>query len=247
MCNNSTSIWVLFIRLPRGYELTKLGQELLAEVEAVEKHIHGIDRRRKGRLAHLPIHITAGTWMTWCLSKHVRNIATQDARLVFCAAETCHHIGWREATIGVRNSRLEEATLAARKTTHVVFAPYAASTDPLEDHWIISTAQTLSATWVRTHKGNRIRYEISNLRSLVDLEMQGVGHVGLSCFVGDDEFGLVRSGSIIPALSHDQWLVVHGEDRHQPVVRRTVDLVAQLIVTARGAFEGNHGSMLGKG
>lgn len=238
---------VLFNRLPRGYELTQAGQDLLAEAEAVEEHILGIERRRKDRVAHLPIYITAGTWMTRFLTKHVRDIATDDARLVFRAAETRHHIGRREATIGIRNSRPEEAALAARKTTRVVFAPYAASTDPLQDHWIVSTTQTPSANWVRTHKENKIRFEVTNPCSLVDLAMQGVGQVVLPCFVGDDEAGLVRSGSIIPALSHEQWLVVHGEDRHQPAVRRTVDLVAQLIVTARGAFEGNSRSMSGKG
>ncbi len=229
----------LFRRLPRGYQLTEAGMELLAEAETVEEQILGIERRRNNRKAQLPIHITAGTWMTWFLAVHIRDISIEGSRLVFHAAETRHHIGRREATIGIRNTWPDEASLAARKTTRVAFAPYAAPAATTDDVWISTTAQTPSANWVRTHRSNHIKFEVSSPRSLLDLAQQGAGHVVLPCFVGDQEAGLVRSGSPIAALAHDQWLVVHGEDRHQPAVRRTVDLMATLILSARRIFEGN--------
>lgn len=103
----------LFHRLPRGYALTEAGLALLAEVETVEEHILGIARRRSNRNAKLPIHITAGTWMTRFLAMHIRDISAEGVRLVFRAAEARHDIGRREATIGVRNSRPDEADLAA--------------------------------------------------------------------------------------------------------------------------------------
>jgi DNA-binding transcriptional LysR family regulator len=229
----------LFNRLPRGYELTEAGVELLTEAESVEEQFLGIQRRRDNRNAQLPIHITAGTWMTRFLVMHIRDISTQGSRLVFRAAETRHHIGRREATIGLRNTRPEEAALAARKTTRIAFAPYATPSAVQQSDWIATTAQTPSANWVRTHKKNQIRFQVTSPRSLLDLALQGAGHAVLPCFVGCQEPELVRSGPIIPSLSHDQWLVVHGEDRNQPPVRRTVDLIAKLIVSARSAFEGN--------
>lgn len=229
----------LFHRLPRGYALTEAGLTLLAEAETVEEHILGIARRRTNRNAKLPIHITAGTWMTRFLAMHIRDISTEGVRLVFRAAEARHDIGRREATIGLRNSRPDEASLAARKTTRVAFAPYATPSAATEDDWISTTAQTPSANWVRTHKNENIKFEVTSPRSLLDLARQGAGHVVLPCFVGDQETGLIRSGSIIAALSHDQWLVVHGEERHQPPVRRTVDAMAKLILSARRTFEGN--------
>lgn len=229
----------LFIRLPRGYELTGAGMELLVEAESVEGQIIGIERRRNQRNAHLPIHITAGTWMTRFLAMHIHNISTDGSRLVFRANETRHHIGRREATIGLRNARPEEASLAARKTTRVAFASYATSAAATQNDWITTTAQTPSANWLRTHKRNQIKFEVTSPRSLLDLAQQGSGHVVLPCFVGDQEPKLIRSGPIIAALSHDQWLVVHGEERNQPQVRRTVDLIAKLIVSARKSFEGS--------
>ena len=60
----------------------------------------------------------------------------------------------------------------------------------------------------------------------------------LPCFVGNLEPELTQSGLAIASLSHDQWLVVHGEDRNHPPVRHTVDLIAKLIRSKRRIFEG---------
>ncbi|NRB32323.1 MAG: hypothetical protein HRU27_17165 [Rhizobiaceae bacterium] len=53
-------------------------------------------------------------------------------------------------------------------------------------------------------------------RLLLDLARQGVGQAVLPCFIGDREASLTRTGDVIDELTGDQWLVVHGEDRHQP-------------------------------
>lgn len=229
----------LFNRLPRGYDLTTAGMELLVEAEAVEEQVLAIERRRDNASAHLPIHITAGTWMTRFLVAHIRTFSTEGVRLVFHASEARHHIGRREATIGLRNTRPIEASLATRKTTCIAFAPYATPSAALENNWIATTAHTPSANWVRTHKKNDIKFEVSSPRSLLDLARQGIGHVVLPCFVGCQEPELIQSGPIITSLSHDQWLVVHGEDRNQSAVRNTIDLIAKLIVSSRRVFEGN--------
>jgi len=230
---------VLFVRMARGYQLTDAGQDLLAEAEVVEEQILSIERRRNARKSNLPIHITAGTWMTRFLTMNIHDINTQEARLVFQADEVRHHIGRREATIGLRNARPKEAGLAARKTVRIAFAPYATPRAAETDHWIASTAQTPSANWVRTHKASLIRFQVSSPRTLLDLAHQNAGQVVLPCFVGDLESKLIRTGDEIPALSHEQWLVVHCEDRNQPTVRRTVDLIAKLIVSARKLFGGS--------
>lgn len=228
----------LFKRLPRGYVLTEAGAELLAEAESVEDRILAIERRRNNGNAHLPIHVTAGTWMTRFLATHVGEIADDQSRLVLQAAEARHHIGRREATIGLRNSRPQETGLAARKTTRLAFAAYAAPTMAGRADWIVTTAQTPSANWVRTHKKDQIRLVVTSPRTLLDLALQGAGNAVLPCFVGDQEPGLVRSGAKIAALTHDQWLVVHGEDRNQPAVRTIVERIAKLIASSRKLFKG---------
>ena len=78
--------------------------------------------------------------------------------------------------------------------------------------------------------------EVSHPRTLLDLGLAGAGQVVLSCFVGAAHEGLVGTGPIIQELSHDQWLVVHGEDRNRSGVRETIDAIASLIVAKRSLF-----------
>ncbi len=229
---------VLFRRLPRGYALTQAGQELFEEAEALEGQVRKIEFRRIRRGAQLPIVVSAGTWMTLFLTDHIKSIRADDTLLQFQATETRHNIGRREATIGLRNIRPDDDAAVIRKTTRVAFAPYAAETAVEEKGWIASTAETPSAVWLREHRRERITIEVSHPRSLLDFVCRGVGHTVLPCFIGDRQEGLRRTGPIIPELTHDQWLVVHGEDRTLPQVRKTVDKLVKLIRAQKQLFEG---------
>lgn len=229
---------VLFSRRARGYELTQAGEVLLEDAERVEEQILNIERRRDNRVAHRPIQISAGSWMSYFLAQHIHQISTADTRLIFFTHEERHNISRREATIGIRNARPDENALVTRKTTRVSFAPYASTSQSTTHDWIAATGQTPSANWVRANRRDQIWFEASSPRSILDLAFHGAGTVVLPCFVGDSESGLSRTGPIIPELCHDQWLVVHGEDRNKPEVRRTVDLITKLLVSKRKDFAG---------
>ncbi|GAB4067761.1 LysR family transcriptional regulator [Ancylobacter sonchi] len=226
----------LFRRLPSGYELTDAGQRRLVQVEAVEGRIVDIVRGPSERDAGLPIRISAGTWMTWFLTRHIAELGTAGRFLVFSAAEERHNIGRRETLIGIRNQRPTTPGLAVRRTARVRFAPYALNDGSAEDGWIACTVDTPSARWVRNHRRISIRMEVSHPRTLLDLALAGAGQVVLPCFIGAVHEGLVRTGPIIEELSHDQWLVVHGEDRNRNGVRETIDAIASLIVAKRSLF-----------
>lgn len=229
---------VLFDRLPRGYALTEAGRDLLDDASEVESHILGLERRSAGAQNPLPVHISAGTWMTRFLTSHIGDLSATGARLVFETTEHHQSIARREATIGLRNARPREPGLAARKSTRIAFAPYASPAALHREDWLASTSNAPSATWVRANKGALVCLEVSSPRSLLDLARQGAGHAVLPCFVGDGEKGLMRTGPVIGALTHDQWLVVHAQDRDLPPVRRCVDQIAALLRAHRSAFGG---------
>lgn len=226
----------LFRRLPSGYELTEAGQRRLLQVEAVEGRIVDIVRGPFERDAGLPIRISAGTWMTWFLTRHIADLGTGGRFLVFSATEERHNIGRRETLIGIRNQRPSEPGVAVRRTAKVSFAPYALNDGSVGDGWIACTVDTPSARWVRNHRRASIRMEVSHPRTLLDLALAGAGQVVLPCFVGDAHESLARTGTIIEELSHEQWLVVHGEDRSRKGVRETIDAIASLIVAKRSVF-----------
>lgn len=231
----------LFIRQARGYDLTAAGQELLQQALEIEAQVHTIERRRDNRRASLPVHISAGTWTTLFLIRNMAALHRPDVRLVLQAAEARHDISRRETTIGIRNARPTEAALVARRTARVTFAPYVATqlaqqADPVG--FLASSAPTPSAEWVRQMHAGDIVLQVSHPRSLLDLAMQGAGQAVLPCFIGDAQPGLQRSGGVIDALTHEQWLVVHGEDRTQPQVRQTITAITRLLTSHKDLFAG---------
>lgn len=226
----------LFHRQPGGYVLTDAGRRRLGQAEAVEERVIDMERDTAERDAGLPIRISAGTWMTWFLARHVGELGIGKRPLMFSASEERHNIGRRETLIGIRNQRPSEPGLAVRRTTAVTFAPYALKGRPIVEDWVACTVDTPSARWVRDTQASRIRIEVSSPRSLLDLALPGAGRVVLPCFVGEAHEALVRTGPIIEAISHDQWLVVHAEERHRAGVRETIDAIAGLIVSQRRLF-----------
>lgn len=231
----------LFDRLPRGYRLTHAGEKLLADAEIAERHILSIERQHAGPMAQLPVHISAGSWMMRYLTQRVEQFRSANTRFIFQSAETQHNIGRRETTIGLRNTRPHEPGVAARKTVSIAFAVYSKPDARNQNTWIATTSETPSARWVRENHRDHIQFEATHPRSLLDLVSAGAGLAVLPCFVGDQAQGLVRVGPIISELTHDQWIVVHGEDRTRPQVRATVDNIANLIVSQRALFAGDEG------
>ncbi|ANT49773.1 LysR family transcriptional regulator [Mesorhizobium amorphae] len=227
----------LFSRLPSGYELTAAGRALTSQAETIEQRFLDIAREFSRRNVSAPIRVSAGTWMTWYLARNIEKLGLSDRNIVFSAIEEVQNIGRREALIGIRNRRPSEPGVAARRTKTVAFAPYAHPNAVRKTDWIAATVNTPSAIWVRANRRDQIRFEVTQPRSLLDLALAGAGHVVLPCFVGDAHNDLVRTDDVIEELSHEQWLVVHGDDRKLPEVRATIDKIARLIGSDR-SFDG---------
>ncbi|MEQ8968030.1 MAG: LysR family transcriptional regulator [Azospirillaceae bacterium] len=227
----------LFVRWATGYALTEAGRELLVHARGLEAARADAARWREGRSARETVRITAGTWMTRFLASRIAAIARpgDGFRPLLASDNARADIAHRHAAIGLRNRRPEEAWLAGRKVAVIAFAPYraAATEDGASgERWIglePEVAATPSARWVAEHHGRDLAVAVSDPRTLLDLALAGAGTAVLPCFVGDAEQGLVRAGPEIDALGHDQWLVVHHEERHRPAVRRLADRIAGVI------------------
>jgi len=132
-------------------------------------------------------------------------------------------INHRETIIGIRNKRPVSGTLATRKIGNVRFAGYAVS-DSI-DAWITVEGNTPSSQWLRKQDVKKCPVEVTSPINALDLALQGVGRVVLPTFIGDHEHRLQRVTSHITALSHEQWLVVHQDERKRQDVRVVIDRV----------------------
>ncbi len=217
----------LFNRLPRGYALTAAGERLLQHALDIEARIAPF-QRAGATDATLPIKVSAGQWVTWLLCQRAADVMAGVAvSLRFIADDTVLDISRREAVIAIRNQRPTQSNVAARRLGQVQFAVYAAS--PGIDCWVSVLGDTPSARWVRDQSAGRPCIEVTGARNALDLALSGVGRAVLPTFVGDTVAGVERIGQPIPALAHDQWMVLHNEERFERPVRSVIERLSAVL------------------
>lgn len=208
----------LFLRKPRGYDLTEDGRDLLLKIQGIEARVLELVDEDMPPL----VKISAGTWVTRVLLGSVDEIkGSIPLRLKFIAAEELTDIGRREAVIGIRNRRPQGIGLAGRKIGQVKFAVYAR--DSSVSTWAHVDSNTPSATWVNDNfKGDDV-IVVTTPQSALDLAIAGKARAVLPTFIGDTQPQLTAVSDRIVELDHDQWLVTHHEDRFLPEVRGVID------------------------
>lgn len=229
----------LFDRLPGGYVLTEAGHDLLAEAEPVELAMAGLERRREERREARTLRLSAGTWTSRFLARHLRDLVApgEDLRLALLATDERLDIARRAADIGIRARRPEEAWLAGRRVGTVAYAVYGVEDAP-EGFIASAGGTTASAGWLRERARAQIAVETTSPRLVLDLARAGAGRAVLPCFVGDAEPALSRLGPLLPEIAVEQWLVMHHNGRHDPAVRRIVARLARLLKAHAPAFLG---------
>ena len=219
----------LFERLPRGYELTDQGRDLLNKVTAIENRIAPLTDVEK--LRRPVVKVSAGQWVTDLLCKKAADLVGGTSVLLrFIAADHVLDIGRREAVIGVRNRRPDQISLAGRRIGRVQFAVYAVDSHAMTWARVIGT--TPSAIWLGERIGGSPAIEVTNSRNALDLALAGAARAVLPTFVGDVQKGLQQVEPPIEVLEHEQWLVTHDEDRSLPEVRHMIERIYAVLRAA---------------
>lgn len=229
----------LFQRGKRGYALTAQGRALLDEAEALRPVAARLARWGAEGKTRPRVRITAGLWTSRFVARNIRRIWSPDDEWVpeFLASNANVDIARREADIGIRNRRPEQAWLAGRRTVPITYAVYGAG--PAVGGFVSlaeGAATTPSERWLRRNHGDEITTTASDARLALDLALAGIGRIVMPCFAGGAEAGLVRLSEPIEELMHDEWLVSHHDARHDQPVRRALDAVHRLL-TAPGRGE----------
>ena len=239
----------LFARHRDGYDLTTDGQTLLELTATVEQGAHAVERWRAGFQDAPTVRIAAGPWTSLFLA---RSLATLTSRadsppVALMAAGGTVDLHRREAQIGIRNRRPDASGLAARRLSPVTFAVYQSQElgDDEQVGWIALTPPgppLPSATWLEQRLNGPATVQCSSAECLLAAAKAGAGRCVLPCFIGDAEPVLERTAPVIAELTHDQWLVVHDDDRQTKPVRRVVDWLTSLIREQRPLFAGERPS-----
>lgn len=227
----------LFRRHTHGYELTEQGHEILKVAIKLQALIDPLDHARQKTSAQI-VKVSAGSWMSRALCQRIGEIIDRDdaIRIRFISAEHKLDIAHRETVIGIRNQRPDKPSVATRKIGKVKFAGYAVS--KTIDLWILVHGATPSSQWLASQPVDRIAQEVTAPINALDLALAGAGRALLPTFIGDSHSELIQVTPTINTLSHDQWLVVHQDERHRPQVRKVIDRLYKVAKALHG--KGSH-------
>ena len=234
----------LFHRSQTGYRLTPAGEDLLARAEEVETAMTALKRWKEGAAGQRIVRISAGTWTSSFLARHIGQIWTTEDRFAveFVTATEKVDIGRRNADLGIRNQRPTEQWLAGRLIGRVAYALYSGREliNGVKAGYFVGVVgdPTHSARWMQARYGDRIVTRGNDAASVRELVAAGAGLSIFPCFIGDSDTRLVRIAPPIRELETDQWLVSHHEERHHPAVHAVGERISALMRGAGPLFRG---------
>ena len=245
----------LFERGPQGWTRTDAGRDLAelasrveVDVLALARHADARDQALSGtvRLTS-PVHVAAHL-----LAPALPALRQRHAGLVLeiAADQRTFNLTRREADLAVRLGRPRDAGLVARKLSDVAYRLYGsrrfagARRGPVDfaaDPFLgfdESLAGVPQERWLdRVGPGRRVVFRCNSTPALLAATRQGVGVAVLPCFVADADPELTRLEGPEP-VSHELWLLVHGDLRRTPRVRAVIEWVDELIAARRPALQG---------
>jgi DNA-binding transcriptional LysR family regulator len=246
-------------RHPTGYQLSKLGEEVLAYVERVEQAVMAFERRLASSDKGLRgiVRVTCpeglvGTLMTPLIDAfHARY---PELRVDLIVTERFLDLTKGEADIAVRGGEPGDDILIGRKIAENPWAVYASRSyverhgqpirpKDINDHAIIDFGSGIAnmhlAKWLRT-VAPRAK-SVAQSDTVIGLLMavkSGAGLAILPVQLGDPEKDLVRVIDPLPELMSQIYLLVHPDLRNTPRVRAFIDFVVAEIDAYRPLLMG---------
>ncbi|MFZ3581969.1 LysR family transcriptional regulator [Loktanella sp. DJP18] len=226
----------LFHRGVTGFALTARGRDLAATAAPLTELQDRIARWVTADSGPLPVRITAGSWTSRFLARHIGQVWQPGAvwTPAFLSANALLDIARRAADIGIRSSRPTQSWLAGRQTGTVRHAAFARDSDVQGYIALPSGAPSTPAErWLRATHAEEIVTTANHESLALDLARAGIGRLVLPTFAGADNTGLVQVGDPVPELAHEEWLVSHHAARDDPPIRAALTALARLLTAPR--------------
>ncbi|MDR7125633.1 DNA-binding transcriptional LysR family regulator [Pseudorhodobacter sp. 4114] len=224
----------LFHRTQTGYSLTLAGQALFKRVKAMHAAAVPVQEALSSKAATPLIRLSAGTATAMFLADKYTLLSRRSDgfRLNFVTTEATLDIAHREIDLGIRNRPAEAGNLASRRLGTLRFAPYRSWSvpDPEQLGWVALDpvhARHPAAQWLH-RQDHMISVMASTVATVHQLVRAGAGIGVMPCMTGDCDPALCRAGPVIEALTEQQYLVMHDDDRHRAPIRRLIERITKI-------------------
>lgn len=243
----------LFERMPTGYALTPVGEDMLQvaetvedELEGLERRIEGHDNKLSGRLRVTMVDALATNLLMPQLTEFTERYPEIDIEVPvsYVAAD----LDRREADIALRFVRNPPEHLVGRRLLTCATAAYASRDylsshdlrDPTSARWIGFAAQGAYPKWVRKSAYPDIPARGQFVSLLVQLAacMAGMGVAMLPCFLGEQQSSLRRLSSAKPDPFFELWILIHSDLRSNARIRIFSEFIVAAILSHRAVLEG---------
>jgi DNA-binding transcriptional LysR family regulator len=247
-------------RLPTGYRLTELGQEMLPYAERVEHAVLAFEQQLEGSRRNV-----AGVVRVTCPEPIVYRI-TQSAllerfqarypalRIEFVMSDKYVDLSKGEADVALRSGDTDDGELVGRKIADSIWAVYASPryierhgkperAEDLERHLVVAFDDTMTnhraAKWLGKVAPNaKVVARNNSVLGLVYAVKSGIGVGALPTALGDAEDDLVRVLGPIPELTRIWRVLAHPDVRRTPRVSAFFDFITEEIEALRPILTG---------
>ena len=215
----------LFLRNPRGYTLTRVGQSLLESVQAMHAQVEQVARLADGQDIEMSGVVRVAT--ADALAKHLvlpalSRLAQESSALALeLVSDTRQHdLSRREADIALRIGASSDTQLVGRRLSSLGFGLYGARERPKRLDLQKATYVTFDETvgklpherWLADHAPDaRVALRSNRQETLIEAVRLGLGLGLLPCLAADADPGLYRWLGPSAVFSRDLWLLVHPD------------------------------------
>jgi DNA-binding transcriptional LysR family regulator len=243
----------LFLRNPRGYVLTRVGETLLESANAIGVHVDRVLLLARGRDVEMRgvVRIaTADALATHNVVPALPALLRAHPQLVVEIVSDArqHDLARREADLALRMGRSSDDRLVGRKLGGVGFGLYAArGTGETVDVrgapyvWFDDTVGRLPHDdWLSEHAPEaKIVFRANRQQTLLEAVRRGLGLGILPCLIADPDRALVRVRGPKEVFTRDLSLLVHADVQPSRPVRAVIDALAAYVTTEARAIAGS--------
>jgi DNA-binding transcriptional LysR family regulator len=248
----------LFLRTPRGLELTETGEAILEPARHMEQQVRNVEVAVTGRDRALagPVRITATEglaidWLTPELATFQRT--HPEIEIQFLIRNTNVNLLEREADIAVRLGRPHQVDLVARKVGDLSYGLYASKSyldergrpqheDELGQHQAVVFDELLRhaqlGSWLEKSLGSaRIVYRANSIQAQISAIRAGYGIGAQAAFIAGRRPELEH---VLPdrTVLLEIWLVTHPGLRRSARMRAVYDFLLERFEVAKCALAG---------